>query len=387
MLPILAAVCFVGAAVLSVFLARAVRDYRAVSQLRITRIRDGRPGQFVDVWGKVVPLRTLVSPVQGKECVYFRRRVQEFRRRPGRAGHYDDTRVRTILDQSQFVEFVVDDASGKVLVAPEGADFVFDLDHEDAPFEDTVLRIGSLRFGRQSPHGATREEETCVEPGDRVHVIGRLGALNDRPGGPGDSGVSMAMRGPAAPCFIISDRSMPRLKNTLLLRVGALGFGFFGLAAIGAALTASAFGSPAESERSPAHVARAALEPPDGPPPADVADVADADEQTDSAARVEPPAEAPGLWTAEVTSVPPGATIYRFPDNELLGTTPATLSFGNQKKYVVVRITLGTQEKTGTVTASNNRLSVTFSPGPGASAAPVDAGPARPDIDWDKFGR
>jgi hypothetical protein len=88
---------------------------RAVASLPLSRIRSAAQG-YVELIGRVRQLDDgwLVSPLQGRRCVYYRLEVRK------RAGS-EESHERT--EKLQVPAFILDDGTGHCIVEPEGADY------------------------------------------------------------------------------------------------------------------------------------------------------------------------------------------------------------------------------------------------------------------------
>lgn len=139
--------------------------------------------------------QTLISPIGGRTCVYWKLRIEERRWESRREDGFrrDRKRWATIVNDDECVPFFVEDASGRARVSPSGADTsIAGEGHRYSGFLNTLpdsvqhrLRRGSLfglfrsgirrRFGR----GRLRYEEAVLEVGEEVYVLGDT----DRSGG------------------------------------------------------------------------------------------------------------------------------------------------------------------------------------------------------------
>ena len=89
---------------------------RLIENIPTSKVRSIAMG-LVEVKGKVhpVPKMSLKSPFTSKKCVYYRYKVQEYRRQ----GKH--SRWVTVLSGEDSVHFSLEDATGRVLVNPKGA--------------------------------------------------------------------------------------------------------------------------------------------------------------------------------------------------------------------------------------------------------------------------
>lgn len=144
---------------------RALRDARRVA---IGKARDARQ---VKVVGEVIDGPTVMAPISGRRCVYYRVVVHQA------TGNRKRERAR----EDGGVRFQIDDGTGRALVDPEGARIAVELDtrtrsglFDDATAaEEAFLQrhgIGStgLIFNRTLTY-----QEGVIEIGDTVAVLGR----------------------------------------------------------------------------------------------------------------------------------------------------------------------------------------------------------------------
>ena len=132
----------------------------------------------VEIQGRIVASEqgAIVGPFSGKQGVYVRVVVQEYRS-SGKSGHW-----RTVLDQAQSREFFVDDGSGQLArVVPHAAHFVLDRAtlqtsgafHDASPQLEQFLSSYGLKstswlgFNKQM-----RYQEELLGPGDPLYAIG-----------------------------------------------------------------------------------------------------------------------------------------------------------------------------------------------------------------------
>lgn len=113
---------------------------------------------------------TLVAPLSGRPCVYYRLHVQE--RRGGR--------LATVVDDSGTVPFAVDDGTGRAHVELGRTSPRLDPRPDASPTkvpssppEDRLARRYGLTTRGWSAGSSLRFRETIVAPGDRLYVLGR----------------------------------------------------------------------------------------------------------------------------------------------------------------------------------------------------------------------
>ncbi len=115
-LPILLAVSFVGAATARVLFTRDRRVKRALRSVKPTPIRDARDGKAVKIVGELVYAgRTIEAALSRRACAYYSVRVEEYRSRGTRGGHWQQ-----IVREDIGIDFYVRDETGTALVRIPG---------------------------------------------------------------------------------------------------------------------------------------------------------------------------------------------------------------------------------------------------------------------------
>jgi len=140
---------------------------------RARRVSDAPVGEWTRVVGHVRHIEpALASPLTGRPCAAFRVLVQRDRRHRN---------VRVELDRAQATRFVLEDASGELLVDCAAATIYL-----EGRAEKRLLRCLPSRFATALPDDArTRRllhddhhdhevRESVVLLGDRVTVVGRV---------------------------------------------------------------------------------------------------------------------------------------------------------------------------------------------------------------------
>ncbi len=94
----------------------AYRRYRLLADLPIMPIRSVAMG-LVEIQGRAVPDRIIMSPITHTSCLYFKVEIQAVEKEKG--GHTNLARVGT---DTGWAKFYLQDDTGKILVDPEGAD-------------------------------------------------------------------------------------------------------------------------------------------------------------------------------------------------------------------------------------------------------------------------
>lgn len=152
--------------------AKTLRAMRAAPRRAIAEVADGEVARLV---GRVVPRTTLVAPLTGRPCTYWRVEIDRLvqRRR--------STRWQRLGTAAEGATFALDDAGGRAIVDPRAAQLVVVLDtttrsgtFDDAtPIEEALLaRLGEASRGVVFNH-TVRYREGVLEAGEQIAVVGR----------------------------------------------------------------------------------------------------------------------------------------------------------------------------------------------------------------------
>ncbi len=163
--------------------ATTLRAMRAAPQVRIAGAKDGAKVRLV---GRVASHgeERLAAPLSGRACVAFRVHVEE-RVRGRKSSHW-----RTMLDEREAVDFVLEDKSGRAIVCARGGKLLIDLDHRQGSgtFHDATPALESYlaQHGQQSTgmlgfNKQLRYREGALEIGETVAVVG-VARWEDDPG-------------------------------------------------------------------------------------------------------------------------------------------------------------------------------------------------------------
>ncbi|MFG3255356.1 GIDE domain-containing protein [Streptomyces sp. NPDC048172] len=223
--------------------ARAMESTEAVSAaelraLRTAAVEAGSAGYFryrCELTGQAAPHKNgaLRSELEGLECVWHRHRITrkyEETYRDGKGNRRRRTRTETMSEHSSPTAFFVQDATGRTVVRPGGAEVVGAekvLDRFD-PHQGGGggrLRIGpvSLDLGRREGTIGFQREEWIVRPGSRFYVHGEAADADGR----------LAVTAPAeGGVFVMSVKSEAELLRGENTRVAGFGVAA-GLAAVG----------------------------------------------------------------------------------------------------------------------------------------------------------
>lgn len=152
------------------YLSDAQRVRRQIRRAKVVPIAEWPEGHLARLVGKVVAGETLIAPLSGRVCVYYRVEV-----------HQDDRLPWQPIEESWVKPFVVDDGSGRAYLEANGADIVAKFDHlsRSGWFRDATEQENALveRHGQSTtgPRGFMRPlvyREAVIEPGERVSVVG-----------------------------------------------------------------------------------------------------------------------------------------------------------------------------------------------------------------------
>lgn len=181
---------------------------RRVQTTDAARVSGLAPGELAEVKGTLRCDFPLQSEMAARSCAYYRARVLEVYREHSEHGHGSRRREKTLSDDEQSVEFYVEDATGRILVPPEGA---------EVDGEKVVDRFEEADGGFFSSKLGDRYVEEILAVDAPVYVLGVVGAG-------GHIGVPPAED--RAHRFVISHRAEEDLEQTwrhrsLLLGIGA----------------------------------------------------------------------------------------------------------------------------------------------------------------------
>ncbi|HJX05282.1 MAG TPA: GIDE domain-containing protein [Candidatus Nanoarchaeia archaeon] len=174
--------CFVAIVIgITLFVGgfKSLRQKRLIESTPTSKVRSIAMG-LVEVYGEVVPAKKklLKSPLTGKDCVYYKYQVEEYRR-SGKSSRW------VVIDSFQEgTHFFLKDDTGCVLVEPAGANV-------DIP-ADFTCRSGAGRVIPDSVKGFMTKKnlpyksgmffskelkftEYLIEPKDKLYIMGTAG--------------------------------------------------------------------------------------------------------------------------------------------------------------------------------------------------------------------
>ena len=140
---------------------RLLRKKNLIENIPSSPIRSVAMG-LAEIKGHSPATATMMAPLSGKPCHYFRYRVEEERNR-------GKSREWVTVDQGESnAPFSVEDPTARILVNPDGADILLQRDYER-------IDRGEGWFGKRRRH-----REWRIDPADFVYVIGTVSKLRDR---------------------------------------------------------------------------------------------------------------------------------------------------------------------------------------------------------------
>jgi hypothetical protein len=166
------------------FFAGIAAFAKGLSSLRLKRLIENTPTSkvraaaigLVEVCGEAVPCAgKLSSPFSGKDCVYYKYTIEEYRR----SGKH--SRWITVKNGDSRIRFYVQDDTGKILVNPDEASIEIPVDGEynsgsgqdpSACVLDFLDASGIKHEGFFGWNKTMRFREYFIAPGDTVYVMG-----------------------------------------------------------------------------------------------------------------------------------------------------------------------------------------------------------------------
>jgi hypothetical protein len=183
---------------------------------------------LVEIYGSVVPAegRLLKSPLTGKDCVYYKYNIEEYRS-SGKSGSWV-----SISSGVKKELFYLKDSTGLVLIEPEGAEIEIggDFKYQNSVFNSkppaSVIKFldasginykGFFGFNKQM-----RFSEQFIAPGDNLYILGDAGDNPYMEEALAKSSVEDVMihRGPNN-LYYISDKSEKDVLKSFMLKMWA----------------------------------------------------------------------------------------------------------------------------------------------------------------------
>ena len=221
----LIALLVIGACAGIVFFVRGLKRQgwiRLIENIPTSTVRSVAIG-LAEVKGKAHPFgETLSSPLSKSLCVYYQYKVQELRRRRR------TTYWATVAKGESNLRFLLRDETGEIPVSPVGASMNIAIDRRfsntwsggGVPSE-VIQALEELGVNTQSWLGfrkTMKVEESFIEPGDQIYVMGTadLAGSSSQPG----SGSGIVIRkGKNNRFFFISDKSEKELLKSFRVKV------------------------------------------------------------------------------------------------------------------------------------------------------------------------
>ncbi|MDP1825470.1 MAG: GIDE domain-containing protein [Archangium sp.] len=146
--------------------ARKVKFFQQ-EELEVSQVRGAG---VCKVHGVVVAQQPLTAPVSGKPCVWYRMLVQEY----VQAGRY--SRWATIHDEAICAPFQLKDRKGPgtIDVDPAGAEVLLAGEGGTEDHGTLVRYLESRGKTRLLGYGELRANETTLQPGEKIFVLGTV---------------------------------------------------------------------------------------------------------------------------------------------------------------------------------------------------------------------
>ena len=146
-----------------------LRRKRWIEDTPVTKISAAAMGQ-VKVLGKATGPYTLLSPLAGVDCYYYKAVAWD-----GRSARDDET-LGGRATETLFTPFFVEDETGRLMIDPRGAQLNLPCEPDEAVSGDSMSEC-TRRFLRRhglSSSGDTTVSEYAIKPGDPLLVFGTL---------------------------------------------------------------------------------------------------------------------------------------------------------------------------------------------------------------------
>ncbi len=230
--------------------AKRLKHYLLIKDVPTSKVRSAAMG-LVELKGKVSPKQLLFSPFSRKACIYYKYRVEEYRKRNSKNG------ARYSWDQiasgEKRVSFHLDDDTGRTLVMPDKAEFilpirsklfqghsmarnmdrkVFKLLEDNFSSTEVDMNYWGVTTKRSGINmvGDRRFFEYYVEPGESLYILGSASSTIK------DDVNIVVNSGENEETFLISNKSEKSLLKAMKFKI------FFALLASIALFAASVTG-------------------------------------------------------------------------------------------------------------------------------------------------
>ncbi|HEV3482956.1 MAG TPA: GIDE domain-containing protein [Candidatus Acidoferrales bacterium] len=152
-----------------------LRCKRLIMNTPSSKIRSASMG-LVEISGAAKGPQTLPAGITGEACYYYRAMAWQLKY-SGRNREW-----KKVADESLYVPFFIEDATGEALVDPQGAELDIHCNFKDelgsSFFGSGMMPENTSRFLLRyglSMSEKIRLEEYCIKPGDPLFVLGTLG--------------------------------------------------------------------------------------------------------------------------------------------------------------------------------------------------------------------
>jgi hypothetical protein len=137
---------------------RVLQRKRLIMDTPRSTIRGAALG-CVELGGTAVGPYTLVAPLSGTDCFYYRLAIE--------SNPQGDLRNKI---QEMCAPLFLDDGTGTVMIFPHGAELLLPPSSQRAEYAKLALATAT-RYSMEKPEFA---QEYCIKPGDKIFVMGTL---------------------------------------------------------------------------------------------------------------------------------------------------------------------------------------------------------------------
>jgi len=173
LISVLTLLCGIGGIMVGLFLFfrgfQLLKRKRWIEDTPVSKIAGAAMGP-VKIFGKATGPYTLVSPLSGVDCYYYRAEASS-----GQRAENEET-LATRATESIFTPLFVEDETGRLMIDPRGAELdlpcEFDESTSGASMSECARRF--LRRHGLSTEGETTVAEYAIKPGDPLLVLGTI---------------------------------------------------------------------------------------------------------------------------------------------------------------------------------------------------------------------
>jgi hypothetical protein len=181
---IVAAAVLCGGGVFSFFWGfTRLRKKRLIENIPTSTVRSLAMG-MTELIGKARPKRILSSPLPQTDCIYYRYKIEEYRR-SGKSGRW----VTIAKGDSCDVPFILEDDTGSVVVYPDKAEIILPHDYSYCTSSFGTSMPQNLEFFMQSSglrssgmfgfKKSLRFHEWYIQDGEQVYILGNAQKTKD----------------------------------------------------------------------------------------------------------------------------------------------------------------------------------------------------------------